>query len=196
MKTLLGTAALKLLKKYRLPVVKSKMINNVNKLKVPCVLKAISPDIVHKTEKNAVQIIHCEKDLSKAYDYLSKLGKVMYQPLVDGRELIIGIKNDKTFGPVLMFGLGGIYTEVFKDISFRVCPIEDKDAEEMISEIKSSKALGKFRGKPAIKFNLLKKTLVRVSKLAMKEQIEELDINPFIINNKKGYAVDARIVLK
>ncbi len=187
--------AFEFLKKYKIPVASYKVLKTdgeVSSLATPCVLKV--PSILHKTEKGAVKIVRCKEELASTYCSLVKLGEVIWQPLVEGKEVIIGVKDDPTFGPVLMFGLGGIFTEVYKDVSFRVCPITNKDAEAMISEIKAYPVLKGVRGQKPINFKLLKDVLVKVGKLATKEKIKELDINPFMINDKSGCAVDVRVI--
>ena len=195
MKTLLGAPAFELLKKNGIPVVSYRVISSAaqaSKLRVPCVLKV--PSVLHKTETGAVKVIHSHKNSVRAWRMLSKQGTVIWQPLVEGKEVIIGLKHDPTFGRVVMFGHGGIFTEVLKEVSFRVAPITSKDAQEMISEIKGAEILKGARGQKPVNIKLLKKVLVAVSKL--KEHVAELDINPFIVSDKVGYVVDARIVLR
>jgi acetyl-CoA synthetase (ADP-forming) len=186
-----------LLKKYKIPVVDYKEIKKseeLSKLKYPQVLKAISPKIIHKTEKGAVKICNSVDEAEKIFPKLKKMGTVLAQKFVEGQYTIIGVKKDPIFGQVIMFGLGGIFVEVMKDISFRVCPITRQDAREMTREIKAYPILAGERGE---KLNLkaVEDTLVKVSNLAIKKDIEELDINPFIINKKEGKAVDIRIVV-
>ena len=195
MRTLLGTPAFELLKKNGIPVARHRVISSeaqASKLRVPCVLKV--PSVLHKTETGAVQVIQRKENSVCAWRLLSKQGTVIWQPLVEGKEVIIGLKHDPTFGRVVMFGLGGIFTEVLKDVSFRVAPITSKDAQEMISEIKGAEILKGARGQKPVNIKLLKKVLVAVSEL--KEHVAELDVNPFIVGDKAGYAVDVRIVLQ
>ncbi len=193
---LLGEEAFNKLKKYKIPIAEYGIISTkeqLKELKIPCVLKAISPSIIHKTEAGAIEIAYKRDDLFWKYDIIRELGKVLYQPFIEGDQIIIGIKHDETFGPVIMCGAGGIYTEVYKDVAFRVCPITSKDAEDMIKELKFYKVLQGFRGKKA-NLKVLINALVNVSKFAMKEKVKELDINPFIINEKGGKVVDTRII--
>lgn len=113
------------------------------------------------------------------------------------RELVIGLSQDSSFGPCVMFGLGGIFTEALKDVTFRVAPLTKQDALEMIDEIKTKKLLGEFRGSPAVDRNALAKALVGIGDLAIKyEAIAEIDINPLIVCGDKPVAVDALVVLK
>lgn len=191
-----------IIKKY-ITVPKYQVVRNIEeiKMKVPLVLKILSKDAVHKTEVNGVQIVKYQEELKPAFDELMKevkkhnlhLDGIMAQEFVSGIETIIGIKKDPVFGHMILFGLGGIFTEVTADTSTRKCPITLNDAEEMINELKSSRIFYGFRG---IKTNLkeLKESLVKISELPKKHpEIEELDINPFTINTK-GFAVDVRIV--
>ena len=123
-----------------------------------------------------------------------KLEGILVQEFCDGELLIIGIKKDPIFGHVLLFGMGGVFTEIFDDISIRKCTIEINDAQEMIDELKAKKIFYGFRGKK-LNTALLKKTLVKVSQIPIKHKnIQEMDINPFILNEKDGVVADARIV--
>jgi len=197
------------LKKY-LPVAQSSLANNLpeadrtaKKLHFPVVLKIISKDALHKTEINGVRIVRNHDDLKSNFNDLMsisrkrkiKLDGILIQEHASGIETIIGIKNDPTFGHVIMFGIGGTSVELLKDVSFRVCPITEKDTQSMIDDLKMKQLLYGFRGKKAnIKF--LKKILVKVSKIPGKNKnIQELDINPFIINEKSGKVSDARMIL-
>lgn len=199
---LLGAQGYKLLQKYKIPVSPFSIIKNKNelaaaikKLGLPLVLKAISPKIIHKTEAGAIQICRTKEEAAKAFNKLTKLGGyVLGQKFVKGQLVIIGAKTDATFGQVIMFGAGGILVEVLKDVAFRVCPIGAKDAEHMIKEIKAYKVLKGLRGQKPINFSLLKQVLIKTCQLALKEKVKELDINPFIINDKQGFAVDIRII--
>lgn len=120
---------------------------------------------------------------------------ILVQEFVKGQEVIIGLKSDPTFGHVIMFGLGGIFVEVLKDVSFRVCPITEKDAEAMLKEIKTRDILYGVRGEPGVNIPLLKRVLVGTSRLPLrKPEIQELDINPFRINDQSGKVADARMV--
>ena len=198
----------KLIKSYA-PIAKSDLTRNVTEAlifsnKFPQVLKIISPDALHKTDIGGVAIVKNEEELKDAYSKLLDISKkrklrlegIFIQEFVKGKELIIGIKNDATFGHVILLGLGGIFVEVLKDVSFRVCPITEKDAQSMIDDLKSKQVLYGTRGEKPVNLNLLKKVLVSISKIPSKyENIEELDINPFVINEKEGKVADARIVL-
>lgn len=112
------------------------------------------------------------------------------------REFVIGLTRDPQFGPCVMFGIGGIFTEVMKDVSFRIAPLTEADAEEMIEEIKMKKLLGEFRGSPAVDRSALVRALVGIGELAIRHsEIAEIDINPLIIAGNKPVAADALVIL-
>lgn len=172
------------------------------KMKVPLVLKILSKDAIHKTEFNGVQIVRYKEELKPAFNELMKEAKkhklhldgIMVQEFAKGIETIAGIKKDPVFGHMILFGLGGIFTEVIADTSTRKCPIDLNDAEEMIEELRSSKVFHGFRGM-SVNLNDLKKSLVNISRIPLKyHDVSELDINPLILNRKGSLAVDARIV--
>lgn len=172
------------------------------KIKAPLVMKILSPDAIHKTEFGGVSIVHRHEEiesafnelLSKAKNHKLKLKGILVQEFIEGQQLIIGLKKDSTFGNVILFGLGGIFTELLNDVSIRKCPINKEEAQSMIDELKSKKLFEGFRN---IKLNTdkLKQDLVEISKLPEKNKnISELDINPYILNSKEGKAVDVRVV--
>jgi len=209
MKALTEPKAEQLLSKY-LPIAKSiltkKLEETIKFAKTyPVMLKLISPQALHKTEVKGIRKADNEEDLVKEFNDLLatakkrrlKLEGILVQEHVKGVETIIGLKNDPTFGHVILFGIGGVFVELLKDVSFRVCPITPQDAEEMINELKAKKLLFGFRGEKPVNMKLLKNALVTASKIPEKHpQIEELDINPFIINDKIGKVTDARIILE
>jgi acetate---CoA ligase (ADP-forming) len=169
----------------------------------PLAMKIASPDIVHKTDVGGVALnIQNAYELTLQYNNMMRriaqaaprakiLGVNLIQ-MVQGVECIVGLSQDAQFGPVIMFGLGGIFVEVLKDISFRVVPFGPREAERLINEIKSKKILDGFRGMKAHKPSIIQ-TLCAVQKLA--PWFKEIDINPLISNAQGSYAVDARIVL-
>ena len=186
------------------PVSKSQLVNSIDEISIelPLVLKIISKDALHKTEIGGVKIAKSKHDLQDGFQELQdiarnhhlKLDGIMVQKFYEGEQLIIGIKKDAVFGHIILFGLGGIFTEVLDDISIRKCPITMNDAQEMIDELKAKKIFYGFRGKQ-LNREAIKKTLFNMSKVPGKfKNIEELDINPFIVNEKEGVVVDARIV--
>lgn len=174
-----------------------------HKIGFPVVLKLLSEKIVHKTEAGAIAFASNLDELEEAFKKLSLLAKkfktalkILVQEKIKGLELAIGIKRDQTFGPAIMFGIGGIAIELLKDVSFRICPIVEKDVEEMIDELKTKALLFGFRGAKPINLELIKKILIQLSLWALKqEEVLELDINPLIVN-ETAKAVDVRMVLK
>jgi acetyl-CoA synthetase (ADP-forming) len=173
------------------------------KLGYPLVMKGCSAELAHKTEADMVILnVGNSEEAARVFDELmgkiKGLDGVLIQKMVKGsREFVIGLSRDPQFGPCIMFGLGGIFTEALKDVTFRVAPLSLEDALEMIDEIKTKKLLGEFRGNPAVDREALAKALVGVGELGMKyDSIAEIDINPLIISGNKPVAVDALVVLK
>jgi len=169
----------------------------------PVVLKGSSPELTHKTEMGMVRVNLKDKDdVARAYDELTGKGidldGVLIQEMVKGnREFVIGLTRDPQFGPCVMFGLGGIFTEALKDVSFRVAPLSEYDAREMINEIRAVKLLHAFRGEKSVDRDILIKALVGIGHLGMNhEEIAEIDINPLIVKDGKPVAVDALVILK
>jgi len=195
----------KLLEKYNIPAPKGAIAKSKNeaskiaaKIGFPVVLKAISPEIIHKTEANAVVLeLKDRKQVETAYTKLKKLPKaeVLVQKMHSGHDVIIGLKRDMHFGPVIAFGLGGIFVEVLKDIAFRVAPVSHHDAMEMVKEIKAYPVLAGFRKTKKANIKRLTEMLLNVSRLAMENpNIKELDLNPVIVDERKAVAVDARLI--
>jgi acetyltransferase len=206
--------AKKILAKHGIPVTKEFLANTAEeavkyaeKIGYPVVLKIQSPDIVHKTDAGGVLLnIRNEKEVKEGFENIIKNAKnykkdvkiagVLVQEMVnEGHQCIIGSHKDPQFGPVIMFGFGGIFVEIFKDVSFRIIPIERKDAQEMISEIKAYAILKGARGYKPVNFKALEDVLLKVSNMIWKNQkIEELDINPLFVGPKGVKAADARII--
>jgi len=187
MKQLPIDKALQILSKHSIPVAKCKLVKNADSaakeakaIKYPVVLKGISKDIIHKTDIGAVAIgINSEEELRKAYERIEKsirkkTGKKQEAMLVQrqsaGKEVIIGMKRDPQFGPVVMFGLGGVFVEVLKDVSLRVVPLEKKDCIEMVREIKGFPILEGARGGKKANIDAIVKLLLSVSNLAEKNR--------------------------
>jgi acyl-CoA synthetase (NDP forming) len=181
--------------RYEVASDKKSVIEACKKIGYPVVMKVVSEKISHKTEVGGVIVgIRDDNEAKRAADKLLKLGKIMVQEMVKGVEIIIGSKKDAVFGPVVMFGLGGIFVELFKDVSFRVAPIEKKEAIEMMKETKGYKLLSGFRGKKG-NVDKVAGALVKISKFVYNNNIEELDINPMIVKENDAIAVDARVVV-
>ena len=210
-KTILGTDAFEILKAYGIGVAESVSVSNEADLKTeaerigyPLVMKTDDPEVSHKTDmggvvtdiKNSDDLIEIYKQMSKKFD----CGDVLIQKMLTGGvETIIGMHRDPNFGPMLMFGLGGIFVELMKDVSFRLHPVTDFDVDSMIKSLKSSKLLTGFRGSKPVNIDLLKETILRLSLLIGDfPEIDSLDINPFIIseNIENSKAVDIRILLQ
>jgi len=173
----------------------------------PLVAKVVSPEILHKTDVKGVKVgiksgSEAEAVFSEMYERLSKQyqikGILLEKMVPPGIEIIIGLQNDAQFGPVLMVGLGGILTEVFQDVSFRVLPINENDAEEMLKDLKGSKLLKGFRGSEAIDTGVLKDALLNIGRLGidLAPYFESVDFNPVILYPRDYCVVDAKIILR
>lgn len=170
----------------------------------PVVLKISSQSIAHKTDVGGVKTgISNKEDLRKAWDEMSDNKKIrgriegfLVQKQIKGVEVFLGLKQDAQFGPVLMFGLGGTFVEVLKDISFRVAPVNLEEAKGMIGEIKGYKILEGYRGQEAVDKDKLASLIVNLSDLSLaKREIKEIDFNPVISNGKESLVCDARIII-
>ncbi len=174
------------------------------KINYPVALKIDSPEIMHKSDMGGVFTdISSSVELWKKVEILEqrlkekqiKEYKFVLQEMVKGTEFIIGMKSDKTFGKVIVFGLGGVFVEVLKDVSMRIAPLSIKDCKEMMDEIKGKKLLEGFRNNPAVNKEKIIELLLKVSQLSLKEkEISEIDFNPVIANEKTALVVDARII--
>ena len=175
----------------------------------PVVLKIASPDIVHKSDAGGVKLgLKNAKQVGKAYDDIieiirqkypqARLHEVSVQRMArPGIEVIIGMSKDAQFGPVLMFGLGGILVEVLKDVSFRIVPLARRDAAEMIREIKGYPLLEGYRGGEAVDISYLEGLLIKVSNFVERNpEVKELDLNPIFAYSDGAVAVDARVILE
>jgi len=198
-----------LLSKYKIPygqgdIIKSKRdaFNFVKQVGYPVVLKVYSSHILHKIDIGGVILnIRDKKLLSLAWKKISKVAKskkadILIQKQEQGVEIIIGAKKDPVFGPIVMFGIGGIFAEILKDISFRLAPITKTEAREMIKEIKGYKILKGYRGQKSVNLPKLEEILLSLSDLISKEnKIKEVDLNPVIVDSKKAIVVDAKIII-
>jgi len=178
-------------------------------LKFPLVVKVDSPDIPHKTEAGAVRLnVQTLAELKEAaaavvanamrYKPDAHINGVLVAEMATGTEVIIGAVNDKFFGPVVMFGLGGVFAELLKDVTYRFAPFDVDTAREMVAEIKAAKLLTGYRGSAPLAIEALADVLARVSLLAADhaEHIAEIDINPLFVNKTGVVAADALIVRK
>ncbi len=202
--------AFEVLQAYGIPVADYHLLRRKEDLKramgeigASVALKVVSPEISHKTDTGGVILnVDDPKKAEVAYDRIKKLDRrsaygVLIQKMISGgKEIILGAKRDPSFGPVVLFGLGGIYVEVFEETSLRVAPINRLEAEEMISELKASTILKGLRGERPLDVDALVENLLRLSQLMIDfPEIEGIDINPVKVLEKGAIAVDARIVL-
>jgi len=214
-RSLLETEAKELLKEYGIPVPDFKLIKSeeeisglAKEMNFPIAMKIVSSDIIHKTDAGGVKLnIKDETEARLAYQEIifkakkynknAKIsGAIVDSMIPEGTEIIIGMMKDPHFGPVIMFGLGGIFVEVLKDISFRILPIEARDAEEMISEIKGYKILEGIRGEAPKDIQAIKDLLLKISQLTLENpEISEIDLNPVFLFGKGLQVVDARMIL-
>ncbi len=172
------------------------------KLRYPVAMKVVSKDILHKSDSGCVKVdLKNEKQVENAYEEIMKnageaevQGMLVQKMARDGVELIIGGKQDPQFGQLILFGLGGIFVEVFKDYSMRVCPIERQDAREMIRRIKAYPILAGARGRKPVNERKLEDLLINVSKFLADADPREFDLNPIIINHRGYDLVDIRII--
>ena len=198
-----------LLRKYGIPAAEYEVVKGpdaaakaAKRIGYPVVLKLDSPDIVHKTEKGAVAAgIKDEAMLrSSLKAMLRRAGKarirgIVVQEQCHGKEIIIGGADDPQFGDVVLFGLGGIFVEVLKDVAVRVTPITRRDAEKMVREIEGYPVLAGVRGERGVNTKAIVEAIMKVSKMVDKErQIKELDINPLFVDEKGVKAADVRVV--
>lgn len=206
----------KILKQAGIPVVETKLaktqkeaVSLSQKMGFPVALKIISPDVIHKSDSGGVKLsVNSVSEVKKAYDEILKKIKKQYptalvhgisvQKMVRvGTEVIVGTSKDPQFGPVIMFGLGGIFVELLKDVSFRVIPVERRDVQEMIQEIKGYPLLQGYRGKEPANITALVEIILKISKLIEENpQIKELELNPIFVYQDKAVGVDARIILE
>jgi len=218
-KTYLGELdGLDVLKCYGLPVLPTELAETedkaasiAKKIGFPVVMKIVSPQIIHKSDAGGVKVgIKSQKEAKDAFNEIvanarafnseAKIEGVLIQKMADrGEEVILGMSRYPLFGPLLMFGLGGVFVEVFKDVVFRVAPIGRNEARRMIRKIQGYKLFTGFRGKPVRDVETLERLLVCLSDLVTNHpQVHELDINPLLVHEKgKGATVaDCRIILK
>jgi len=196
--------------RHYVPVARHELVHSLEgaeraakKIGFPLVLKLISLQALHKSEVTGVRFVHDLRELAQEYEQLLaivqkrkfSLQGILVQEYVDGVSTLIGLKRDPVFGHAIAFGIGGTYTELLKDVTFRICPLTEKDAKEMIMELHMKDLLFGYRGSPPVNISLLKKTLVTISRIPLRHpEISEMDINPFVLSKQKGFVVDARMV--
>ena len=200
-----------LLAQYGIPVTRETVVDDeTNLISVardigyPLVLKGCSSEISHKTETNVIRLdIRTDEEATTAFRQIKanmngRPGGVLVQEMVRGqRELMAGLTRDPQFGPCVMFGLGGIFTEILKDVSFRLAPLKHLDALDMMQEIKGRKILEAIRGMEPADTDMLAQVLIRLGDIGVEnDPVKEIDINPLIIRGGKPVAVDALVVLR
>jgi acetyl-CoA synthetase (ADP-forming) len=200
-----------LLAQYGIPVTReivvereTDLISAAQDIGYPLVLKGCSSEISHKTETNIIRLdIRTDEEATTAFRQIKanmngRPGGVLVQEMVKGqRELMAGLTRDPQFGPCVMFGLGGIFTEILKDVSFRLAPLKHLDALDMMQEIKGRKILEAIRGMEPADTDMLAQVLIRLGDIGVEnDPVKEIDINPLIIRGGKPVAVDALVVLR
>jgi acyl-CoA synthetase (NDP forming) len=210
-KTALNEAEAKaLLREFGIPVVQEVVVRDVQEaisaageLGFPLVIKGLGSSLAHKTERGLVRLnLNSPQDIQLALEAITEAAKdeldgFLVQPQIQAkRELVAGLFRDAQFGPVVMFGIGGVFTEAFADVSFRVAPITETDVAEMLTEIKASALLGKYRGEEAINREQIIQTLSGLSRIGAElPEIAEIDINPLLASSDGHLrAVDALVV--
>lgn len=203
-------------KEYGIPITEFKIaktaedaINFSEEMGCSTVFKIISPDVIHKFDVGGVILnINSREDAKKAYNKImdnikkykpnAKIDGVLVQEMAPcATEVIVGSIKDPQFGPTLMFGFGGTFVEIMKDVSLRIAPITIQEAKEMISEVKAYPILKGYRGQPPADIKELAKILLNTSRLVMDHpEIKELDLNPIIVYENGAKTVDARIILE
>jgi acetyl-CoA synthetase (ADP-forming) len=201
---------------YDIPVTTFKLAKNeaeavehATLIGFPIVLKIVSADILHKSDVGGVVVnIKNAKEVRSAYKQImgnvkkhsasAKIAGMLVQEMAPaGTEVIVGSIKDPQFGPAVMFGLGGIFVEVLKDVTFRVAPLTEDEATEMIGEVRAYPLLKGYRNTPPADIKAITKILLNTSKLVMDHQeIKELDLNPIMVYEKGAKTVDARIILE
>jgi succinyl-CoA synthetase beta subunit len=200
-----------ILSAYQIPVTREflvkterELIRATNEIGYPVVLKGCAGDLIHKTEQDLVRVdIRNDPEAKFAFKEIMVVlnhggGAVLVQELVKGqRELVMGMTRDRQFGVSVMFGLGGIFTEILEDVAFRLAPLDKRDARGMMEEIRGRRILENIRGMGAADLEQLGEILIQVGRIGIEHDIiKEIDINPVIISERKGIAADALIVLE
>ena len=183
-------------------------IEKAKEIGYPIVLKIISEDVIHKSDSGGVQIgINSEDDMKTAYNNMmrsvtsyypdAKIEGISVEEMVTGVELLVGTSTDSQFGKMIAFGIGGVFVEVYKDVSFRLIPVTEQDIKEMIDEIEGKTILNGFRGMPAVDKEELISIMLKASKLVENNLIiKEMDLNPIVATEQGLKAIDARIILE
>lgn len=193
--------------KYALVTNSDEAVQKSKEIGFPLVAKIVSPDILHKTDVDGVKVgLSSEDEVKKAFDDMfNRLkekfdvkGVLLEKMVPNGVELIVGLQNDSQFGPSIMVGLGGIYTELFKDVSFRVLPVTKNEAAKMLESLRGKDILKGFRGSKPIDLDMLSQAIANIGTLGvdMAGKYESIDFNPVVVYPDSYYVVDAKIILK
>lgn len=215
-KSLLETEAKTICSEYGIPTTRFELatcegeaVRSADTIGYPVVLKIVSPDIIHKSDVGGVIVnLRDARDVRNAYDQILKsvkkhnagakiVGMLIQEMAPSSTEVIVGATKDPQFGPAVMFGLGGIFVEVLKDVTFRIAPITEEEASEMIGEVKAYPLLKGYRNMPPADTEAIAKILFNTSRLVTDHQeIKELDLNPIMVYKKGAKTVDARMILE
>jgi acyl-CoA synthetase (NDP forming) len=215
-KNLLESEAKTVCMEYEIPVTTFKVAKNeteavkfAEEIGYPVVLKIVSSDIVHKSDVGGVIInLKDAKAVQNAYKQIMEkvkkhkpkakiIGILVQEMASSSTEVIVGATKDPQFGPAIMFGLGGIFVEVLKDVTFRIAPITEDESREMITEVRAYPLLKGYRNMPPADIDAIVKILLNTSRLVTEhEEIKELDLNPIMVYEKGAKTVDARIILE
>jgi 3-hydroxypropionyl-CoA synthetase (ADP-forming) len=205
-KEILGEYGIKV-PKYALVTSSDEAVQKSKEIGFPLVAKIVSPDILHKTDVGGVKVgLSSEEEVKKAFDDMfNRLkekfdvkGVLLEKMVPKGFELIVGLQNDSQFGPSIMVGLGGIYTELFKDVSFRVLPVTKNEAVKMLESLRGKDILKGFRGSKPVDLGMLSEAIVNIGNLGvdLAGKYESIDFNPVVVYPDSYYVVDAKIILK
>jgi len=195
--------------RFRLAKSEAEAVKFAEEMGYPVVLKIVSPDIIHKSDVGGVTLnLKNAKEVRKAYKQIMEnvkkhkkdaeiVGVLVQEMAPPSTEVIVGAIKDPQFGHALMFGLGGVFVEVLKDVTFRIVPISEEEAREMISEVKAYPILRGYRGMPPADIEAIVQILLKTSRLVSEHpEIKELDLNPIMVYEKGAKTVDARIILE
>ena len=195
--------------KFKLAKSEAEVVKAAEEIGFPVVLKIVSPDIIHKSDVGGVVLnLKDVKEVKAAYRQIMEnvkkhrkdakiVGVIVQEMAPQSTEVIIGAIKDPQFGQTLMFGLGGVFVEILKDVTFRIAPITEEEAREMVTEIKAYPLLKGYRNQPPADIETIVEILLSTSKLVMDHpEIRELDLNPIMVYEKGAKTVDARIILE
>lgn len=195
--------------RFQLAKTEEEAVKHAEQMGYPIVLKIVSPDVIHKSDIGGVMVdLKDSQAIRNGYNQILKIvqkhnpnakiaGILVQEMAPPATEVIVGATKDPQFGPAVMFGLGGIFVEVLKDVTFRIAPITQDDAYEMITEVKAYPLLKGYRNTPPADIKAITEILLNVSKLVTHcPKIKEMDLNPIIVYEKGAKTVDARIILE